>query len=88
MLRPLHDKVLVKEIEGEGKTEGGIYIPDSVEKKLTKGRVMAVGAKTLYKSVKINDIILFRGKASKVVVIEGEDFLIVREADVLATVEP
>ena len=90
-LRPLHDRVIVKRLEAETKTAGGIVIPDSATEKPIKGEVMAVGngkiledGKVRPLDVKVGDKILFGKYTGSEVKIDGEDVLILREDEVLA----
>ncbi len=93
-MRPLQDRILVKQLEGEDKSAGGIIIPDSAKEKPYQGEVIAVGnGKKLEDGtvrpldVKKGDIILFERYAGTNVKIDGEEYLIMREDDVLAAVE-
>ena len=93
-IRPLHDRVIVKRIEEEEKTKGGIIIPDTAKEKPIEGKVVAVGAgklmdngKTLPLEVKKGDRILFGKYAGTDIKIEGEEHLIMREEDIIAIVE-
>ncbi|MFD1330599.1 co-chaperone GroES [Methylopila musalis] len=91
--RPLHDRVLIRRLEGEEKTKGGIIIPDTAKEKPQEGEVIAVGpgardeaGKLVALDVKAGDRVLF-GKWSGVEVkIDGADVLIVKEADILGVV--
>ena len=92
-IRPLQDRILVKRIEGDNKTKGGIIIPDSAKEKPSEGLVMAVGkgkisdnGKPLPLDVKKDDHILFSKYAGTDVKIEGEEYLIMREDDVLGVI--
>jgi len=93
-IRPLQDRILVKRIEEEGKTEGGIIIPDTAKEKPIEGKVIAVGkgkvseeGKPMSLDVKKGDRILFGKYAGTEVKIEGEEHLIMREDDVLGVIE-
>ena len=93
-LRPLHDRVIVKRVEEEEKTEGGIIIPDSAKEKPIEGEVIAVGngklldnGKKLPLEVKKGDRVLFGKYAGTDIKIEGEERLIMREDDIIAIVE-
>jgi chaperonin GroES len=93
-LRPLHDRVIVKRIEEEGKTKGGIIIPETAKEKPIEGKVTAVGAgkilengKKLPLQVKKGDRILFGKYAGTDIKIDGEEHLIMREDDIIAIVE-
>ena len=88
--RPLHDRVLVRRIEAEEKTAGGIIIPDSAQEKPSEGEVVAVGAglkddngKVSPLDVKAGDKILFGKWSGTEVKIDGEDMLIMKESDIL-----
>ena len=89
-IRPLHDRVLVKRIEEEEKTKGGIIIPDTAKEKPQEGKVIAVGGgkvlddgKVRAMDVKAGDRILFSKYAGTDVKIDGDDLIIIREDDVL-----
>lgn len=92
-LRPLHDRVIVKRLESENKTKGGIIIPDTAKEKPQEGEVIAVGdgkivdGKREPLAVKAKDKILFSKYAGTEITIEGEEMLIMREDDILAVVE-
>ena len=93
-IRPLQDRVLVKRIEEEEKTKGGIIIPDTAKEKPQEGRVVAVGpgkvdeqGKRVPMEVKKGDRILMGKYAGTEVKIDGEEHLIMREDDVLAIIE-
>ena len=93
-LRPLHDRILVRRIEEEEQKVGGIIIPDSAKEKPQQGKVVAVGAgkpdkdgKRIALDVKQGDTILFGKYSGQEVKVDGEDYLIMREDEVLAVVE-
>ena len=93
-IRPLGDRLLVKRIEEEEKSKGGIIIPDSAKEKPQEGKVVAVGkgkiledGKLVPLEVKAGDRILFGKYAGTDVKIEGEEHLIMREDDVLGIIE-
>lgn len=93
-LRPLGDRVIVKRIEEEEKTKGGIIIPDTAKEKPIEGEIVAVGDGKLLDNgqkipleVKKGDRVLFGKYAGTEVKIEGEELLIMREDDVIAIVE-
>ena len=93
-LKPLHDRVLVKRLEEEEITKGGIIIPDTAKEKPIKGEVVAVGpgkvaddGKTIAMTVKAGDKVLFNKYAGTEVKIEGEEHLVMREDDILAIIE-
>jgi chaperonin GroES len=93
-IRPLHDRVLVKRLEGEEKTKGGIIIPDSAKEKPQEGLIVAAGpgrvndeGKVTPLDVKKGDKILFSKYSGNEINLEGEEHLIMREDDVLAVLE-
>jgi chaperonin GroES len=93
-IRPLGDRILVKRIQEEEKTKGGIIIPDTAKEKPQEGRVVAVGkgkttedGKLLAPDVKAGDRILFGKYAGSEVKLEGEEHLILREDDILGVLE-
>ncbi|MDB5407494.1 MAG: molecular chaperone GroES [Rhodospirillales bacterium] len=92
--RPLHDRVLVKRVEAEEKTPGGIIIPDTAKEKPVEGEVLAVGPGRRDDSgniqpldVKVGDRILFAKWSGTEVLIDGLDRLIMKESDVLGVIE-
>ena len=92
--RPLHDRVLVRRVESEEKTAGGIIIPDSAQEKPQEGEVMAVGpggrdesGKQTPLDVKKGDRILFGKWSGTEVKIDGEELLIMKESDVMGVIE-
>lgn len=92
--RPLHDRVLVRRIEAEEKTAGGIIIPDTAKEKPQEGEVIAVGAgarneagELVALAVKEGDRILFGKWSGTEVKINGEDLLIMKESDILGVIE-
>jgi chaperonin GroES len=91
--RPLHDRVVVKRLEGEDKTKGGIIIPDTVKEKPQEGQIIAVGpgardetGKLVPLDVKAGDRILFGKWSGTEVKIDGQDLLIMKESDILGVV--
>jgi len=93
-IQPLHDRVLVKRIEEEQKTKGGIIIPDTAKEKPQEGKVIAVGkgrvlddGKVVELAVKKGDKILFSKYAGTEIKLDGEEHIIIREEDVLAILE-
>jgi chaperonin GroES len=91
--RPLHDRVLVRRVEAEEKTAGGIIIPDTAKEKPQEGEVVAVGAglkaedgKVTPLDVKAGDKILFGKWSGTEVKLDGEDLLIMKESDILGIV--
>jgi chaperonin GroES len=92
--RPLHDRVVVRRIEAEEKTSGGIIIPDTAKEKPQEGEVIAVGpgardenGKLVELSVAQGDRILFGKWSGTEVKIDGEDLLIMKESDILGVIE-
>lgn len=93
-IKPLQDRILVKRIEEEEKTKGGIIIPDAAKEKPQEGKVVAVGDGKVLESgqkvaltVKVGDKILFGKYSGTEIKVDGEEHLILREDDVLAIVE-
>jgi chaperonin GroES len=93
-MRPLHDRILVKRVEEEAKTKGGIIIPDTAKEKPQEAKVVAVGSgrvtdegKVVALEVKKGDRVLFGKYSGSEVTIEGEEHLIIREEDILAIIE-
>lgn len=93
-IRPLNDRILVKRLEGVEKTAGGIIIPDSAKEKPAEGKVVSVGNGKLNEAgqrvaleVKAGDRVLFSKYGGTDVKLDGEDFLIMREDDILGIVE-
>ena len=92
--RPLHDRVLVRRIEADEKTAGGIIIPDTAKEKPQEGEVVAVGpgvrdeaGKSVELSVKAGDRVLFGKWSGSEVRINGEDLLIMKESDILGVID-
>jgi len=93
-IRPLQDRVILKRIEEEEKSKGGIIIPDTAKEKPQEGRVVAVGkgkvnedGKVTPLDVKVNDRVLFGKYAGSEINIDGEEHLIMREEDILGVIE-
>lgn len=93
-LRPLQDRILVKRIEEEEKTAGGIYIPDTAKEKPQMGQIISVGngkktedGKVVPVDVKAGDRVLFGKYAGTEVKVDGNDYLIMREDDILGVIE-
>ena len=91
--RPLHDRVLVRRVEAEEKTAGGIIIPDSAKEKPAEGEVVAVGAgskaedgKVTPLDVKAGDRVLFGKWSGTEVKLNGEDLIIMKESDILGII--
>ncbi|MFC5503830.1 co-chaperone GroES [Bosea massiliensis] len=92
--RPLHDRVVVKRIDAEEKTKGGIIIPDTAKEKPQEGEIVAVGpgardeqGKLVPLDVKVGDRVLFGKWSGTEVKIDGEDLLIMKESDIMGVVE-
>jgi chaperonin GroES len=93
-IRPLHDRVVVKRTEEEKKSPGGIVIPDTATEKPIQGKVMAVGKGKILENgqvkpldVKVGDTILFGKYSGTEVKLDGEEYLVMREEDILAIIE-
>jgi chaperonin GroES len=93
-IRPLHDRVLIQRVKEEEKTKGGIIIPDSAKEKPVEGKVTAVGngriledGKVRKLEVKKGDRVLFGKYSGTEVKIDGEDFVMLREEEILGVVE-
>lgn len=93
-IKPLHDRVVVKPIEADEISAGGIVIPDSAKEKSTKGEVVAVGpgkktedGKILPVDLKAGDKVLFGKYAGQSVKVDGEELLVIREDEILAVVQ-
>jgi chaperonin GroES len=91
--RPLHDRVVVRRIEAEEKTKGGIIIPDSAKEKPQEGEIVAVGpggrdeaGKLTPIDVKVGDRVLFGKWSGTEVKLDGEDFLIMKESDIMGVI--
>ena len=93
-IRPLHDRVLVKRLEEESTTAGGIYIPDNAKEKPSRGEVLAVGngkhmdngdIRSL--DVKVGDTVLFGKYSGNEVKVDGEELLVMREDDIVGIIE-
>lgn len=83
-LKPLADRIVLKQIEAEEKTASGIILPDSAKEKPSEGKVVAVGKEV--KEVKASDIVLYSKYGPTEVKVDGEDLLVVKEEDILAIV--
>ena len=93
-IRPLNDKIVVKRLEAEDRTKGGILLPDSAKEKPREGRVVALGSGKLLDSgaraefqVKADDRVIFSSYAGTEIKIDGQDYLVMEESDVLAVLE-
>jgi chaperonin GroES len=92
--RPLHDRVLVKRVEQEEKTAGGIIIPDTAQEKPSEGKIVAVGSgarrddgTVIALDVKAGDNVLFGKWSGTEVTVDGNDLLIMKESDLLGVIE-
>ena len=92
--RPLHDRIVIRRIEGEEKTKGGIIIPDTAKEKPQEGEVVAVGpgardeaGKLVPIDLKTGDRVLFGKWSGSEVKIDGEELLIMKESDVMGVIE-
>jgi chaperonin GroES len=93
-LRPLHDRIIIKRIEEEEQVRGGIIIPDTAKEKPQQGEVIAVGQGRLLENgnrvpldVKVGDVVLFGKYAGSEVKLDDEDYLILREDEILAVLQ-
>ncbi len=93
-IRPLQDRILVKQLEEEDKSAGGIIIPDSAQEKPSQGKIVAAGNGKVLEDgnvrpplVKVGDRVLFEKYAGTTIKVEGEDYMVMREDDVLAIVK-
>ncbi len=91
-LKPLSDRVLVKRLEAEEMTAGGLYIPDTAKEKPSRGEIVAVGpgkvenGNTISMTVAVGNVVLFNKYAGTEIKIDGTDFLVMREDDILAII--
>lgn len=92
--RPLRDNVLIKRVDAAEKTASGLYIPDSAKEKPQQAEVMAVGpgrknkdGESVAMTVQVGDIVLFGKYSGNEVSLQGEDYIIIKESDILAVVE-
>ena len=93
-IRPLHDRVIVKRLESETKSAGGIVIPDSAAEKPIQGKIVAVGKGKILEDgtvrpldVKVGDKILFGKYSGTEVKVDGDELVVMREEDVMAVIE-
>ncbi len=93
-IRPLHDRVIVKRLEEDRKSPGGIVIPDTAAEKPVQGKIVAVGKGKILEDgqvrpldVKVGDTILFGKYSGTEVKVDGDDLLVMREEDVMAVIE-
>ena len=91
--RPLHDRVLIEVLDSDEKTAGGIIIPDSAKEKPQEGKVVAVGSgaksedgKIVPMDVKVGDVVLFGKWSGTEVKMNGEDYLIMKESDIMGII--
>ncbi|MBC7139113.1 MAG: co-chaperone GroES [Defluviimonas sp.] len=92
--KPLHDRVLVKRVQGEEKTKGGLIIPDNAKEKPAEGEIVAVGegarkdsGELISMSVKAGDRVLFGKWSGTEVTVNGEELLIMKESDILGIID-
>jgi chaperonin GroES len=92
--RPLHDRVVVKRLDAEEKSKGGIIIPDTAKEKPSQGEIIAVGpggrdenGKLIPIDVKIGDRVLFGKWSGTEVVLDGQDLLIMKESDIMGVID-
>jgi chaperonin GroES len=93
-LRPLQDRVLIRRVESEAKTAGGIFIPDTAQEKPTEGEVVAVGpglrnkdGKLHHLDVKDGDRVLFGKWSGSEIKIDGEELMIMKESDIMGVID-
>jgi chaperonin GroES len=93
-IQPLADKVLVARVEAENKTAGGIVLPDSAKEKPQRGKIIAVGAGKIMDDgsrrkpqVKKGDLVLFTSYAGSEIKMDGKEYLIMNESDIMAVIE-
>ncbi len=93
-IRPLHDRVLVERMESENKTASGIIIPDTAQEKPVQGKIVATGKGLIDESgkvrpldVKAGDIVLFAKWGGTEIKVDGKEYLIMKESDILAVLE-
>jgi chaperonin GroES len=93
-IRPLHDRVIVKRIEEEKKSAGGIVIPDTAAEKPEQGEILAVGkgkkgdnGKLIPIDVKVGDRVLFGKYSGQTVKVKGDELLVMREEDIMGVIE-
>lgn len=92
--RPLHDRVLLRRVESDAKTAGGIIIPDTAKEKPAEGEVLAIGTglrdeagKLVPLDVKVGDRVLFSKWSGTEITIDGEELLVVKESDIMGVIE-
>ena len=94
IVKPLRENILIKRVEEENRTAGGIILPDTAKKKPSEGKVIAIGegrvtpdGKVLPMSIKVGDTVLFSKWTGTEIKVDGEPHLIVKEGDILAIIE-
>ena len=94
MIRPLEDRVVIEPMEAEEKTQGGIVLPDTAKEKPMKGKIIAVGDGKMLESgkraellVKKGDKVLYGKYAGTEITVDGKEYLVMRESDILAKIE-
>jgi chaperonin GroES len=94
-IRPLHDRVIVKRLEEDRTSPGGIVIPDTAAEKPVQGKIVAIGKGKILENgqvrpcdIKVGDTILFGKYSGAEVKLEGDDLVVMREEDVMAVIEP
>ena len=94
MIRPLDDRVVIEPMEAEEKTQGGIVLPDTAKEKPMKGKIVAVGDGKMLESgkraellVKKGDKVLYGKYAGTEITVDGKEYLVMRESDILAKIE-
>ncbi|HHT9135757.1 MAG: co-chaperone GroES [Planctomycetota bacterium] len=94
MIRPLDDRVVIEPMEAEEKTQGGIVLPDTAKEKPMKGKIIAVGDGKMLESgkraellVKKGDKVLYGKYAGTEITVDGKEYLVMRESDILAKIE-
>jgi chaperonin GroES len=92
-IKPLSDRVVIEPLEAEDKTKGGIYLPDTAKEKPQMGKVVAAGpgkvadsGQLIKAEVKVGDTVLYGKYSGTDITLEGKDYLIVRESDILAII--
>ena len=93
-LRPLHDRVIIKRLDNETKTDSGLVIPETAAEKPDQGEILAVGTgkkdesgKVIPLDVKVGDRVLFGKYAGQTVKVDGDELLVMREEDIMAVVQ-
>jgi chaperonin GroES len=94
IVKPLRENVLIKRVEEENRTAGGIILPDTVKEKPSEGKIVAIGegrvtqdGRVLPMSVKVGDVVLFSKWTGTEIKVDGEPHLIIKEGDILAIIE-